>query len=229
MVKLGKTGSLAKASEISLDTLMLDLSATGEASIHQDIAVSGHDQQTVNTTIELAAGKTWKAKGWTRDLAGMIVHLDSTTFTVLENDTIDISLSLPARYSMISATFLPISDSAKSCELWLNGAMVADTVFGKNSGFSEVRLEYDYIPASLSPGTANTILLNIRGDWIATDTLLWSGQGVINVISGEDISQTINLAWVGPQVGGGDVSVVIGKVATITVSGQVQPRPNTSQ
>jgi hypothetical protein len=43
-----------------------------------------------------------------------------------------------------------------------------------------------------------------------------------------DLNDVINLSWVGPQVGGVDITVFIGKVATVIVDGVVQPRPNTT-
>jgi hypothetical protein len=226
-VFVDRIGSLAKAQAISLIKAYLEISAEGEATLKDSFDLSGSGQQTVDRIFADIKVKTWQAKAWTKDQNGTIIHLDSTTFAVVENDTIDANLNLSARYSMLVAKFYPISDSSKSAEVWVNGTLVADSTFGKNAPFDTLRLYFDYLPASPSPGTAATIIMNVRGDWVDPDTLLWTGQDVINVISGQDINRTINLSWVGPQVGGVDMTVVIGKVGTVMVDGVVQPRPNT--
>lgn len=225
-VFVDRIGSLAKTSAITLVKAYLELSATGEVTLKDSFDISGISQQTVSKIFPDIKVKTWQAKAWTKDQAGVVIHMDSTTFAVVENDTIDANLNLSAKYSMLVAKFYPISDSSKSAEVWVNGVMVADSVFGKNAPFDTLRLYFDYLPASPSPGTAATISLKVRGDWVDPDTLLWTGQDIVNVISGQDISKTINLAWVGPQVGGVDMTVVIGKVGTVLVDGVVQPRPN---
>jgi hypothetical protein len=227
-VFIDRIGSLAKSQAISLTKAYLEISATGEAALLDSFSLSGVGQQTVGRIFSDIKVKTWQAKAWTKDQNGTVIHLDSITFAVVENDTVDASLSLLARYSMLEAKFFPISDSATSAKVIVNGVVVADSVFGKNAPFDTLRLFFDYLPASLSPGTPATIRLDVRGNWVDPDTLLWTGQKVINVISGVDVNDAINLTWVGPQVGGVDMTVIIGRVATVMVNGVVQPRPNTT-
>jgi hypothetical protein len=227
-VFIDRIGSLAKTQAISLTKAYLELSAVGEATLKDSFNLLGYSQQTVDQIFSDIKVKTWKAKAWTIDQNGNVIHFDSTTFAVVENDTIDVNLNLSARYSMLEVKFFPISDSATSASVVVNGVVVADSVFGKNATFDTLRLFFDYLPASLSPGTSATIRLDVRGDWVDLDTLLWTGQKVINVISGVDVNDAINLAWVGPQVGGMDMTVIIGRVAAVVVNGVVQPRPNTT-
>lgn len=227
-VLVGEVGSLAKARAINLAKLYLEISAIGEATLKDSFGLSGSGQQTMERIFSDIKVKTWQAKAWTVDQAGKVIHSDSMTFAVVENDTVDANLNLPAKYSMMVAKFFPISDSATSAKVIVNGVAVADSVFGKNAPFDTLRLFFDYLPASPSPGTPAAIRLDVRGNWVDPDTLLWTGQKTINIISGADINEAINLAWVGPQVGGVDMTVIIGRVAVVIVNGVVQPRPNTA-
>jgi hypothetical protein len=102
---------------------------------------------------------------------------------------------------------------------------VADSVFGKNSGLDTVKLVFDYLPALVDPGAANILVLNIYGDYIDQDVLLWTGQTTINTIASSDQGESLSLAWVGPQIGDANIIIVIGKIGTVTVTGEVQPRP----
>ncbi|MDD4902386.1 MAG: hypothetical protein PHE24_04580 [Patescibacteria group bacterium] len=227
---IGPVGFLAKTqagTAINLTKAYLEI-MSGADTLKDSFDLTGSAQQSKEKIFGDIHVKTWKAKAWTIDQNKKIIHADSTTFAVVENDTVGVNLNLSANYSMFVAKIFPISDSATSVEVYVNGVLVADSVFGKNASFDTLRSYFDYLPASPTPGTSATIKINVRGDWVDADTLLWTGQKVINVISGVDLNESINLAWVGPQVGGVDITVIIGKVATVIVDGVVQPRPNTT-
>jgi len=228
LIVVEKIGGLAKAQAINLAKAYVEISAEGETTLKDSFDLSGSEEQTKKKIFSDIKVKQWKAKAWTKDQIGTVIHSDSVNFTVRENDTVDVSLNLSAKFSMLTATYAPISDSATSCELWVNGVKVADSIFGQNSGLSQVRLNFDYLPASPSPGTPATVEMKIYGKWAGESALLWTGSMVINVISSQDINQTVSLAWVGPQVGGVDIEIVIGRIGTVTAEGNVQPRPNTS-
>ncbi len=223
---LGKARALGKTSAISLSKGYLLISADGENDLLDSMDLSGSSQQNMNKIFSDIKVKLWKAVAWTVDQNDSIIHKDSTTFTIVENDTVDVNLNLSAKYSMFEARIFPISDSAKNAEVLVNGELVVDSTFGKSSSLDTVKMFFDYLPASPSPGTSVTIKMNIRGDWIDADTLLWTGEKTFDVISGSDLNETIVLNWVGPEVGGADISVVIGKVGTVVVDGEIQPRPN---
>ena len=225
---IGSVGSFAKIQAINLTKIYLELTAVGETTLRDSFNLTGSGSQTVERIFSDIKVKTWTAKAWTVDQKGRVIHSDSITFAVVENDTVNANLNLAARYSMMEAKFYPISDSATSAKIIVNGIVVADSVFGKNASFDTLRLFFDYLSASPSPGTSSTIRLDVRGNWVDPDTLLWTGQKVINVISGVDVNDAINLTWVGPQVGGVDMTVIIGRIATVVVNGVVQPRPNTT-
>jgi hypothetical protein len=230
MVKLGKIGSLAKAAEISLDTLMLDLSATGEASIHQGIAVSGHDQQTVNTTIELAAGKTWTLSARTVDDLNpwQSVHSGSTTFSVVAGNNPAVTLNLDAIYSMLVVRINPIPDS--STYMGLGGgndansfwASMDDTTYTKGTKptTDTVKLYYDWLNVG---SWGQNIQVLIRGVWNGNQNvaLYWGTLNIPQVIAGQDASYSFNLNWVGPSATSGQkpIAVTVGKVGVITVDG----------
>jgi hypothetical protein len=229
-VFIGPVGMLSKAqtsiSGISLAKEYLQLSAVGEPTRLDSFTFSGHSQIELEKIFSDLRVKTWMLKAWTIDALSNVIHSDSSAFTVVENDTVVDSLYLSAKYSEMSAKIYPVSDSAKKCQITVNGALVIDTAFGKNSGIDTLRVMYDYLLASLTPGSSNTVSIKIYGDWIDQDTLLWSGSSTFNVISGVDASIVIPLTWVGPKYGGGDLILVFGRIGTVTVNGVVQPRPN---
>jgi hypothetical protein len=230
MVKLGKIGSLAKAAEISLDTLMLDLSATGEASIHQDIALSGHDQQTVNTTIELAAGKTWTLSARTVDDINpwQSVHSGSTTFSVVEGNNPAVTLNLDAAYSMLVVRINPVPDSSTYMALSFGDSTnnfwaIDDTTYTKGAKpvTDTVKLYYDWLSVS---SWEQKIQVMIRGTWEGSENvaLYWGTLNIPAVVAGQDAGYSFNLNWIGPSKTNGQkpIAVTIGKVGVITVDGK---------
>ncbi len=226
VVIVGPVGSLAKTEAIDLSKGYLRLSAAGETTRLDSFTLSGNAQADHEKIFSDLKVKSWQAKAWTVDVKGTVIHSDSVNFTVLENDTVAVTLTLAAKYSQMSGQIYPISDSASECVVWVNGSKVIDTAFGKNSSIDTLKLSYDYLAASVAPGTPDTVVMNVFGDWIDRDTLLWTGHGIVSVVSGVDTSVTIPLAWVGPKIGGADVDLVFGKIGTVTVNGEVQPRPN---
>jgi hypothetical protein len=224
-VIIWNVGSLNKTKAISLVKGYLQLSSAGENVRLDSFALAGNSQITIDKIFSDLKVKTWSAKAWSIDSKGMVIHSDSTTFTVIENDTVDVPLSLSAKYEQMPMYIHPISDSAKRVVVAVNGVNVIDTTFGKNSGIDTLKLNYDYLLASPG-GTVNSISMKIYGDWIDSDTLLWTGQDTVLVKSGVDIKKVIPLAWVGPQIGGVDISIIFGFIGTTSVYGTVQPRPN---
>jgi len=211
-------GSLSKTMAIDLENLYIELS-TGTTVILDTVAVSGNSQIIVNNSYtDLVAG-AWSVKAESKDANDVVIHSDSTTFTVIADNTVDVSLSLTSKYSMLIANFVGIADSVTRCELLVDATMVADSSFAAQSGVgSTLSLSYDY----LSTGEQHTILLDAYGDMWGTEHLLYTGDTTVTVVSGVDTSFTISLLWVGPNEapsGTASVEITIGPTGTVTVNG----------
>ncbi len=230
LINVGPVGSLAKAANIQLREGYLQLSATGQGTRSDSFPLSGNAQVQINKIYaDLRVTATpWNVKAWSVDVNGKVIHSDSTTCTVIENDTVNVTLNLPSKYSQLPVRIFPVSDSMTEVKITVNGVKVADSVFAKNSGFDTLKLAYDYLAASPS-GTLNTILIQAYGDWITQDTLLWSGQDTVTVVSGANIGRLIQLLWVGPKIGGVSISIIYGAIGTVSVDGIVNPRPKPTQ
>jgi hypothetical protein len=223
-VDFGTVGSLGKTQVITLVKGYLQLSSVGEPTRNDSCNLTGNSQIQVGKIFSDLKVKTWQLKAWSVDSKGVVIHSDSTTYTVIENDTGIVSLSLAAKCAQMPVQIYPLSDSVKRAVVIVNGAKVIDTIFGKNSGIDTLKLGYDYLLAS-SAGIVNTISMKLYGDWIDQDTLLWTGQDTVLVKSGIDISKIVPLLWVGPKIGGLDITNIFGKIGTVTAYGIVQARP----
>jgi len=233
-IVIGKIGALAKKTAIELDTLYVTLSAPGETTIEDKFPISGNSQQTITKTYDNLASlvKTWTLTAVAKDVNGVTIHSGSTSFVVPARDVIPVTLDLAAQYSMLKANFYPIRDSVTRCELLVDAAVVDDSSFAKQSCLGDtVKLAYDYLSASPSPGKAHAIRMDVYGDMWGLDTLLYSGETAIDVISGQNASYTIVLNWVGPSApppGAATMTVVLGAVGTVTINGEIfKPVPDT--
>jgi uncharacterized protein (TIGR02145 family) len=228
-VKIGRVGALAKKLAIELDTLFITLSAEGETSVNDKFPISGNTQQTViKNYTDLASLKTWTLTAVAKDVNGEVTHTGQTSFEVPKNDSIQITLNLPALYSMLRANFSPIRDSVTACSLSVDGMRLAGAVFTAQSKLGQtVALDYDYLDASPAPGVPHTVRMDVYGVMWGDNVLLYSGERAINVISGVNASYTITLAWVGPAApspGDAVMTVILGTVGTVTIDGGLENR-----
>jgi hypothetical protein len=236
-LKLGKVGSLAKATKvaaITLDSLTLDFTASGEASIHQVILISGNDQQVVTTTVELAAGKNWTVNVRTYDDAQPWnqVHYGSTSFDVVEGSNPPVGLTLSARYSMLMVRVNPVPDSSTYMLLapgndrtmmWMTWD---DTSYvkGAKPATDTVKLYHDWLNVTdpMMPNPQD-IQVVIRGTWNGTSNvdLYWGTLNIPTILAGVDASYSFSLNWIGPSSTTSQVQidVTVGKVGMITVDG----------
>lgn len=235
-VKVNKVGSVGKdrfSREIALHRLYITLSAPAEDTIFDTIALSGNQQQTMMKSYSNLASdpKQWTLLAESRDSSGMVIHKGDTSFVIPANDTIPVTLSLQARYSMLVAYFFPIPDSATRCEIVVDTQSVADSSFAKQTLLGDtVRLAYDYLsalPFSRDNRFSEThqIKLNVYGDMAGSDTLLYTADTTIVVNPGENSLYNITLQWVGPDIssqGNVDMSVILGTVGTVQINGNIK-------
>jgi len=219
-VILNKVGQLAKISEINLQSLCITLSSN-DTIIYDTVSVTGNGQNTVNKTYNDLACLEWTLYAESYDVIDKIIHSGSTTFTVQPEETVNVTLDLTAQYSMLVANFINICDSVTRCEILVDGELVADSSFLKQSLIgSTVTLSYDYLKAD----TVHLIRFDVYGEMWGIDTLLYTGDTTITVVSGEDKSYTITLDWVGPDVppsGKAEVQVTLGSCGTVGVNGVI--------
>jgi formylglycine-generating enzyme len=137
------------------------------------------------------------------------------------------ALDLDSRFSMLKANFFPIRDSVTRCELLVDGAIVDDSSFAKQSLIGDtVRLAYDYLKTNV----LQHISLYAYGSMWGFDTLLYACDTAIIAQPGVNASYTVILKWVGPgfpPTGSATMTAALGEVGTVVINGNLQPsNPN---
>ncbi len=229
-VRLEKIGAMQKgaaANAIEMQNLVLVLRLAGALTRRDTIPLSGNGQKTVMMTYEnLSSLRTWSLEGTARGCKGITIYRDSVKFTVPAEGTAEIALNLRPIYSMLTARFFPIRDSVTRCELWVDGALIADSSFPVQSLVGDtVKLTRDYVLAD-SAGRETVIRMDVYGDWFGQkNLLLYRGEASIKVYSSRDTSYDISLFRVGPPapIGQGKINVTLGAVRNANVNGYLDP------
>lgn len=221
---VGKVGSTR--APITMSNLFLTLSAEGEETITDTFSLSGTGQTTINTSYsDMASLKEWTLIVLAVDTDGEIIHSGSTIFTVQPQQVEDVNISLAANYSMLVPNIYPIGDSVTRCEVILDTITVRDSSFAKQSIVGDtIELSYNYMSAS-EVGVQHTVRLNVYGEMWGIDTLLYTGETIITVISGQDTGYSLLLDWVGPNTppdGQATISVVLGSIGTVTINAELE-------
>lgn len=220
-IKIGKAGILGKTRSIEFSKLYIALSAQNEDTIYDSISLSGYNESTIIKTYTNLASllKPWTLTAATKDIKGVIIHFGSVQFVVPARQTIPVTLNLLSKYSMLKANFFPIQDSVTRCVLKIDGNKVSDTSIMKQALIGDtVTLAFDY----LHTDAAQRVKLDVFGEMWGFDTLLYTGDTLINPLPGESKSYTIVLRWVGPALpppGNATMHVVIGSIGTTIVNG----------
>jgi hypothetical protein len=236
-IHAGGVGALSKAAgskAIEMSDLYVVLAAEGEDTVYDTLSLTGgsHERTERATYTGLASRIEDRIVEWTlavesRDGNGEVIHSGDTAFAIPPLDTAEVELHLSAQYSMLKANYRPIRDSVTRCELIVDGETVADSSFAKQSLVGEnVQLAFDYLQAA-PMGVAGDIELNVYGVLWGIDTLLYTGDTTISVVSGADDACDVVLDYVGPDTlhGGATMVVTLGAVGTTTINGSLaQPR-----
>jgi uncharacterized protein (TIGR02145 family) len=217
-ITLRNVGELSKSSSIDLQSLFIEMSK-GTNIIHDTIPLNGNSEVLVTQNyVDMSEGD-WSLNVESRDQNDEIIHTDSTEFTVIAEETVEVSLSLVSKYSMLIANFLGIAEDVYRCELVVDGNMVADSTFlpQTDAGYN-ITLEYDY----LTTGAEHLIVMDAYGEYEGVEYLFYTGDTTITVLAGIDQSYEIDLEWVGPFGAlRGDVSieVTIGATGLVSMNG----------
>ncbi|HEX2613194.1 MAG TPA: hypothetical protein VHO02_06355 [Fibrobacteria bacterium] len=231
-IQLDKVGALGKsggAATIQMKDLVVTLRSPGEDTRRDTTkTLTGNAVQSVTKTFgNLTSKKTWTLEAFARDANGITIYRDSVKFTVPSEGTTDVNLELKAQYTMLRANFYPIRDSVNRCELWINGSLVDDSSFTKNSLPGDtLTLFRDYMTAR-DTGTLNTILMKVYGNWYGTvGALLYQGEATVRIYPGQTATYNVTLNWVAPlaPVGTGKINVTLGAIGTFSVGAYLDPR-----
>ena len=234
--------NLAKTTTISLNKLIIVLTSSTQDTLRDTITTSttpalsatSTTAQTITKNYTLKPLRTWKVIATTKDLKDSVIHRDSATTPALTAaDTANVTLTLSSKFSMYDAKFLTIPNSISSSVsgttkqvlhlnrlvLVVDGVTKVDSTVSPGPYFTALAtaiLSYDYVTVG-----SHTIQLLAYGPMYSWNTAnpLYSGSVVINSTAGNDATQALTLAWVGPTTGTGHIAATIGKVGKVTVNG----------
>lgn len=220
-VRVGKIGILAKRSSIELEHLIIGIVRESDDSV---IAIdtsnlSGHEETVVSKTFaDLSAPATYTLEVTVIDDAEKVIHYGSEQFTTVPDDTVDVSLDLDARYSMLRISFNTIPDSVDGVMLGIADVDTIESTFTVGAS-DTVALKYDYLPAN-ADGIEYDVSLRANGSFYGTDTVLYAADTAIVALSGVDTNYLVVMKWVGPGIpdGAAEIVVTIGTVGTSTIN-----------
>jgi len=220
-IRTGKIGVLAKREVIEMKKLVFSIINKSDNSIilRDSSALTGYGEKVISKTYPaLKAPEEYTLEVFTVDAAGKVIHSGSTGFTSIPGDTVNVSLDLDAKCSMLQVSFNAIPDSVRYVKLGIANVDTLDSVFNVGS-LDTVKLFYDYLIAD-SDGVDHSLSLKAGGSYYGKDTVLYAADTVVSAISGQDKSYTITLKWVGPGVpdGAATITVTIGAVGTTSLN-----------
>lgn len=221
------TGNVGRSiqNRIVMNRILITLSSNGEDTINLEVPMSSTSGTTIlKEFTELAANKEWTLSINTYDVNNIIIHSSVEKFTLSSGEKKDMLIELAAKYSVLYSQFTPIKDSVNKCEVVVDGIKVKDSSFLSQSLVGQsVAISYDYLSASIE-GIEHEVKLNVYGEMWGVEYLLYTGDTVINVVSGEKVNCNLDLNWVGPNekpVGDVGITVQLGIVDTVFINGKL--------
>ncbi len=240
---LPKAGVLAKVASIDLNKLVVTLTSSTQDTVRDTLTTSttpaisatSTSPQTLNKNYNLKPLRTWKLVAKTLDVNNIVIHMDSVTTGQLNPaDTVNVNLSMTAKYQMYEVKFLTLPDSIHSTILGTgkdilnvrrlkfvidSGTVNEIVVDSVNTFFAHTTthtLSHDYV----TPGShrVQMYVFGPMNSWVEANPLYYADV-TINVAVGVDHTEPVTMSWVGPTTGTGKLSVTIGKVGKITVNG----------
>lgn len=232
-INLDKAGALKKTTVIDFSKLVMSLSAPDLAIIYDTITLAGgYYQREINKIYPQIASRikdqvvVWHLAVESRDRNNRIIHSADTSFSIQPLDTLELSMLLAAQYSMLNANFFPIRDSITECRVFVDNEIVGSSSFTKQSRIGDtIVITYDYLKASPT-GISHTIRFDVLGDLWGIDTLLYTGDTMMTIRSGENSTTPIRLKYVGPDTlhGAASMTVTLGTPGIVTINGILLPR-----
>ncbi|MBN1600449.1 MAG: InlB B-repeat-containing protein [Chitinispirillaceae bacterium] len=235
MEKIGALKKAMKTASIEMEKLHITLDAYGYSTIHDTIELTGgsHERSVSKIYTGLVSWSDEQMIDWHLQVVAFdqndrYIYSNDTMFQVEPLDTIEIAMFLEPQYSMLFANFYPIQDSVNRCVLTIDddGYYYSDQVdssFEKQTLLGDtVTLSYDYLTAT-PYGSSHRISMEVYGEINGLDSLLYSGDTLIIVKSGEDANYQIVLRGAGSNAVNGAATMVVtlGKIGNITFNGQL--------
>ncbi|MCB9496899.1 MAG: hypothetical protein H6686_08460 [Fibrobacteria bacterium] len=170
-------------------------------------------------TFTLPSQQRWTLQATGLDQRDSVLYSGRESFPVLAGRTTGVALSLEARYSSMKVRF-PVRDSLTRFVLLVDGRSWGDSSFTKQTRVGDtVLMDRDYLTAS-SAGVVHSFGLRAYGRPWDVDTLLYSLDTTLSIVSGSSVGRSLVLKWVGPNSpppGRARLSVTLGTVGQVTI------------
>lgn len=225
-LKVGKVGALSKSATISMRKLILTVVA-GTDTVRDTSALSGNETVTVKRALKLKA-KTWVLYAKTLDQKDSVIHSGaSNAFTIKLSENTEVNLPLQSRFTMYQATYsnMPFSigyGDSKNEKLpvavtrliiKVDEKAVRDTTAKEYfPPDKSVFLDFDYVTVG-----KHDIVLQAHCIAGTYSGLCYEGSSHVTTVAGEDESKQIVLHWVGPSVGSGNATIIVGRVGKLEI------------
>lgn len=198
-------GVLARSATMTPTRLVVELIGSGGYLVEDTVNLAGAQGSSSGDTYPHVFGKTYTLPGNRRwsvfarvyDQQGNLIYRGSTGFELDAGKSTMVGLQLNPLYSTLRLKF-PVIDSINRISLVVDGRDWGDSSFQRQSRVGDtIRMEHDYLDASPG-GVSHSISIRVRGSVWRVDTLLYSKDTTLEVISGRNLSGGIKLNWVGP-------------------------------
>jgi uncharacterized protein (TIGR02145 family) len=214
-IDLGPVGVLARTAQMTPTRLVLRFVSSNADTVRDTQLISG--RSAIAKVYSLASQRQWTLNIVGRDQRDSILYSGTKAFDVLPRTTTDVGLSLDAGYSSIRVHF-PVLDSMTRFVLRVDGAVWVDSTVAMQKRVGDtIKADHDYLSAS-SAGVAHPFSFRVYGKPWGIDTLLYSLDTTLNVVSGQSATRVLTLKWAGikvPPSGAADLQVTLGSVGQL--------------
>lgn len=213
-IDVGSIGVLARSASMKPTKLVLRFLSTGVPAVLDTILAPKGGE--LLKDYSLSGGRQWALEVTDYDQRDSVLHAGTETFRIGFDSTTNIKMSLDARYSSFVMKF-PVVDRGSRVSIGVDGANWCDTTWAGVLGGDTLKVQRDYLTASVS-GVSHTFSLKVSGDRGDKDTVLYSLDTSIQILSGESRGHSLTLRWVGPssvRKGNAALSVSLGSVGLV--------------
>ena len=216
-LNLGQVGVLARSAQMNPARLVLAFASAGAATVRDTIALTGSGS--VSKSYSLASQREWTLQTTGLDQRDSVLYAGSQAFTVLARKTTTVSMTLDPRYSSVRVRF-PVRDSLTRFVLSVDGLVWGDSSVAKQARVGDtVKMDRDYLAASAA-GVSHAFSVRVFGSAWGIDTLLYSLDTTLSVVSGANQGRSLLLKWVGsrtPPNGQATLAIAMGAVGQLDI------------
>lgn len=216
-VDLGTVGVLARSAQMTPNRLVLQLVSNKADTIKDTQLISG--RSSIARIYSLPSQRHWTLTVTGRDQRDSVLYSGRAEFDVQPRATLNLNLSLDAAYSSIRARF-PILDSATRFVMLVDGQTWADSQITRQTRVGDtIKADHDYLTASAS-GIAHRFTLRVYGRYWGIDTVMYSLDTTLLLVSGRSATILLALKYVGPYpapAGALNLQVALGSVGQLVL------------